>query len=93
MLTCTSRVYYRAIFAHNVPGLAVSGGVDSMALATLCRDLSTARPALGLQFKALIVDHNVREESASEASEVATILQNMGKCHLRAYEAHSNASG
>lgn len=54
-----------------------------MALATLCRDLSTAQPALGLQFKALIIDHSVRENSASEASEVASILRNMGKDHLR----------
>lgn len=50
-----------------------------MALATLCRDLSTVQPGLGLHFKALIVDHSARKESAFEASKIASILQNMGK--------------
>ncbi|KAI9794398.1 MAG: hypothetical protein M1816_005467 [Peltula sp. TS41687] len=59
-------------------GLAISGGVDSMALATLCTELSTANPTLGLQFKALIVDHSVRKESASEALKITSVLETMG---------------
>jgi len=62
-------------------GIAVSGGVDSMALAYLCshvRDIhgaceATTRPRL----RAFIVDHRVRDGSAVEAKAVAKRLRAM----------------
>ncbi|KAI9883110.1 MAG: hypothetical protein M1823_005133 [Watsoniomyces obsoletus] len=57
-------------------GLAISGGVDSMALARLCQNLATkTRPDLNLSFKAFIVDHGARSGSAAEAAKVAELLQ------------------
>ena len=73
-----TEVRRRSRLANESQGLAVSGGVDSMALATLCRDLRATRRSLGLRFKALVLDHDVREGSAAEASEVAARLSNMG---------------
>lgn len=68
----------RAWANRRLPGIAVSGGVDSMALATLCQALAKARPQYRLLFKAYIVDHAARAESAREASTVAGLLQDFG---------------
>ncbi|KAH8816274.1 mitochondrial tRNA-lysidine synthetase [Xylogone sp. PMI_703] len=64
-------------------GLAISGGVDSMALAVLCsrlitsqRDINACIPNISLQ--AFVVDHRAREGSNLEAKNVADILQNNG---------------
>lgn len=59
-------------------GLAISGGVDSMALASLCAswpadDCTHGRPNL----VGFIVDHGLRENSSQEAAEVALELQRL----------------
>ena len=51
-------------------GMAISGGVDSMALAALYADLTAARNYRSLAH-AFIVDHKVREGSTEEAEWVA----------------------
>lgn len=53
----------------------MSGGVDSMALAYLCKGLEEREE---FRFKALVVDHQAREESAVEALHVASRLKAMG---------------
>ncbi len=69
---------------HRRVGLAVSGGVDSMALAHLCAQLRRANqyvrvgdaPVSG--FTALVVDHGLRAGSAAEAAAVAEAVQALG---------------
>lgn len=58
------------------PGLAISGGVDSMALASLCSKLWRDHefPA---KCQAFVVDHGLRSNSAEEAEQVAMQLQRM----------------
>ena len=66
-------------------GLAVSGGVDSMALAALCHHATTtphhpsghSHPPFTAAFTALIVDHGVRPDSAAEAAHVAHELRRL----------------
>ncbi|KAH8154275.1 uncharacterized protein LAJ45_02043 [Morchella importuna] len=63
----------------NVPkrlGLAVSGGVDSMALSHLTRKLLEEKQIH--EVHAFIIDHGARSESAQEASSVADILKSYG---------------
>lgn len=55
-------------------GIAVSGGVDSLALACLCKRLHIQDPRL-FRFKAFVVDHNARQNSAAEAAAVASVLR------------------
>lgn len=57
-------------------GLAISGGVDSMALALLCSQFqnSLVRGYGQIRFRAFVVDHGVRSESSLEAQSVAQIL-------------------
>ncbi|RFU31392.1 hypothetical protein B7463_g4951, partial [Scytalidium lignicola] len=64
-------------------GLAISGGVDSMALAALCsrmiryqRDINASIPNISLQ--AFIVDHQARLGSKLEAENVAKVLEKSG---------------
>ncbi|KAK0889583.1 hypothetical protein LTR02_015335 [Friedmanniomyces endolithicus] len=52
-------------------GLAVSGGVDSMALASLCSE-STKATCIGF-----IVDHKLRKDSTEEARDVAEELRRL----------------
>jgi tRNA(Ile)-lysidine synthase len=60
-------------------GLAISGGVDSMALATLCSMLLHDKSrATKLRFKAFVVDHGVREGSNEEATAVSIELEARG---------------
>lgn len=56
-------------------GLAVSGGVDSMALAGLAA--TWARPR-NIDLHAFIIDHNLRENSDLEQARVAENLHNLG---------------
>ena len=56
-------------------GLAISGGVDSMALATLCSGLrESSQHGKALSFTAFIVDHGLRAGSRDEAVQVASHL-------------------
>jgi len=56
-------------------GLAISGGVDSMALATLCNQVRSFRlPPV----TAFIVDHRLRPGSAHEAQSVGNVLLSLG---------------
>lgn len=59
-------------------GIAVSGGVDSMALAGLCKRLQNSKPNL-YRFHAIVVDHKARSGSTQEAAEVQQVLEMMGK--------------
>ncbi|OBT57205.1 hypothetical protein VE04_02700 [Pseudogymnoascus sp. 24MN13] len=52
-------------------GLAISGGVDSMALASLCSRIQSKDR---FKFRAFVVDHKVRAGSGDEAHAVAKIL-------------------
>ncbi|KAI1499439.1 adenine nucleotide alpha hydrolases-like protein [Biscogniauxia marginata] len=68
--------------------LAISGGVDSMALAFLCSQLRAQLrlhdPSFKVSdnpvssFRALIIDHGLREGSRSEGEAVCAALRNMG---------------
>jgi tRNA(Ile)-lysidine synthase len=73
-----------ALFAgwqsYRTVALAVSGGVDSMALLTLAHDSSLrqdAPPALSV----LTVDHGLRDEAADEAAWVAALAARLGLPH------------
>ncbi|KAI9672027.1 MAG: hypothetical protein M1829_004571 [Trizodia sp. TS-e1964] len=62
-------------------GLAVSGGVDSMALAVLFRDLSNHShhfTCIPRALRAFVVDHRAREGSDVEAKYVLESLQKLG---------------
>ncbi|KAI0518565.1 hypothetical protein F5B22DRAFT_71021 [Xylaria bambusicola] len=65
-------------------GIAVSGGVDSMALAYLCSHLKSHDRSFHIadnpltKFRALIVNHRLREGSGEEADAVARAVQDMG---------------
>ncbi|KAI0556278.1 adenine nucleotide alpha hydrolases-like protein [Xylaria curta] len=64
--------------------LAVSGGVDSMALAYLCSKLRRYDIHFSIadnpvaDFRAIIVDHGLRPESAAEAKAVSAALRTIG---------------
>ncbi|KAF4628016.1 hypothetical protein G7Y89_g10131 [Cudoniella acicularis] len=77
-------------FVNALSSLAISGGVDSMALAVLCslmknaltrtdayRELPDHFP-LKVDFKAFVVDHGVRDGSSHEAEAVANVLEERG---------------
>ncbi|OJJ50933.1 hypothetical protein ASPZODRAFT_11774 [Penicilliopsis zonata CBS 506.65] len=67
-------------------GIAVSGGMDSMALTHLCQQA-------GLDVTAFVVDHQAREESAREARTVASWLENMRvKTHVLRLNWSANVS-
>ena len=73
----------RSIYGRRV-GLAISGGVDSMALAYLCSALRLQRHDICIAdapihgFNAMIIDHGLREGSAAEAAAVAKEMNKMG---------------
>ena len=60
------------------PGLAVSGGADSMALAYLCKQLEKSGLVEDLSVTAFVVDHKAREESSREARMVKGWLDELG---------------
>ncbi|KAI1260849.1 adenine nucleotide alpha hydrolases-like protein [Xylariaceae sp. FL1019] len=71
----------------NIPrpvGMAISGGVDSMAMAYLCSRLRMQDRGFQLAdnpvavFRACVVDHRLREGSTEEAGKVAKALKVMG---------------
>ncbi|RMY91992.1 hypothetical protein D0861_02763 [Hortaea werneckii] len=57
-------------------GLAISGGVDSMALASLCHQFGQASPHHP-SFVGFIVDHKLRDGSTEEAQKVAESLDRL----------------
>ncbi|EKD12271.1 uncharacterized protein L3040_000259 [Drepanopeziza brunnea f. sp. 'multigermtubi'] len=71
-------------------GLAISGGVDSMALAFLCSRLKELKTAAAdqpdpkhdilssVKFQAFVVDHGVRRGSDLEAQAVSKLLERQG---------------
>lgn len=62
-------------------GIAVSGGVDSMALAALCVALKTyplAKQIFDFQFFPIVIDHKARERSSDEVERVRQRLIEMG---------------
>ncbi|KAI5240001.1 hypothetical protein E4T42_08532 [Aureobasidium subglaciale] len=59
-------------------GLAISGGVDSMALASLCKHVRIFNMP---PVTAFIVDHRLRSESTKEAESVAELLGTLGIQH------------
>ncbi|KAI5197915.1 hypothetical protein E4T39_07031 [Aureobasidium subglaciale] len=59
-------------------GLAISGGVDSMALASLCKHVRRFKMP---PVTAFIVDHRLRRESTKEAESVANLLGRIGIQH------------
>ena len=73
-----------ALAAHFAPapparlGVAVSGGSDSLALLHLLHDW---RDAGGPSLRVATVDHGLRPEAATEASEVARICAGLGLPH------------
>ena len=64
-----------------ITAIAVSGGVDSMALAKLCVDLKASNiveSRIDFAQHALIVDHKARDGSGTEANHVRSRLESMG---------------
>ncbi|KAG9248687.1 mitochondrial tRNA-lysidine synthetase [Calycina marina] len=59
-------------------GLAISGGVDSMALAVLCSKIQNRPECPKFTFQAFVVDHGVRKGSDHEAISVSKVLENKG---------------
>lgn len=57
--------------------MAISGGVDSMALASLCAKVMQQESNYW-QFRAFVVDHGARPGSKEEAQAVCEVLQNKG---------------
>lgn len=60
--------------ADSFTGLAISGGVDSMALAALCSRLDDC------SFHAFVVDHGARQGSEKEAEAVKREVTRLGQC-------------
>ncbi|KAI0426991.1 adenine nucleotide alpha hydrolases-like protein [Xylaria sp. FL1042] len=70
---------------HRDVGVAVSGGVDSMALVYLCTRLKKSHDSEFTiadnpvsNFRAMVVDHGLREGSAQEADAVSRAVRQMG---------------
>ncbi|KAI1178172.1 adenine nucleotide alpha hydrolases-like protein [Nemania sp. FL0916] len=73
-------------------GLAISGGVDSMALAFLCARLRASDPNFQLadnpisSFLAVVVDHGLREGSRDEATAVSRAVRRIGlSCEVHGF--------
>ncbi|KAH8601300.1 PP-loop family-domain-containing protein [Bisporella sp. PMI_857] len=58
-------------------GLAISGGVDSMALVALCSKVQVFRNS-NTKFHAFVVDHGVRKGSDVEAKSVSLLIESRG---------------
>ncbi|CAJ2510704.1 Uu.00g063290.m01.CDS01 [Anthostomella pinea] len=82
--TCPPRFPATRGNQHRPVALAISGGVDSMALAYLCTRLRQFDPMFKISdnpvsgFRAMIIDHRLREGSDREAGAVAAALKTMG---------------
>ncbi|KAK0708949.1 hypothetical protein B0T26DRAFT_742564 [Lasiosphaeria miniovina] len=78
--TCTPRFQHIREQVPRPVALAISGGVDSMALAHLCATVQKEKAKIGgvmisdnplSSFRAFVVDHGLREGSSQEARSVA----------------------
>ncbi|KAK7977336.1 hypothetical protein PG996_003401 [Apiospora saccharicola] len=82
--TCKPRFPEAKSSCHRLVGMAISGGVDSMALAYLCSKVREADPLFMIcdnpvaSFRCFVVDHGLRQESAQEAYQVCKALRRMG---------------
>ena len=82
----TTLHHVQGILFSYFSGIAVSGGVDSMALARLCRELNVmpvdCKPKAAKEyvfwFRAFVVDHKAREGSSMEAQLTAERLEILG---------------
>lgn len=80
--------YYSSLYTNYLIGLAVSGGVDSMALAALCMQMKENYIPFAsdeypihlnkITFRAIIVNHGVRDGSLGEAQKVMGVLNSLG---------------
>lgn len=80
---------------NHLTGLAVSGGVDSMALAALCMQLKKEYTPFAadeypihvnqIGFQAVIVNHRARHGSLEEARRVMGVLQSIGMLIIYSY--------
>jgi len=73
-----SQIIYK-IFANKLPkkiAVAVSGGLDSMALLLLFKNVFAQNSNQEIELFCLTVDHNVREKSAADAKFVANFCAN-----------------
>ncbi|KAI0884820.1 adenine nucleotide alpha hydrolases-like protein [Annulohypoxylon maeteangense] len=81
--TCPRRFTQKGTMRHRRVALAVSGGVDSMALAFLCSSLRKSTAAFEVSdnpvngFRAMVIDHGLREGSYEEALAVCEALKDM----------------
>ncbi|KAK6363391.1 hypothetical protein TWF730_000823 [Orbilia blumenaviensis] len=74
---CASQ--YQPVSIPTKIGLAVSGGIDSMALAHLVHKLSSFKNEFeNTTFRAMVVDHGLRPGSREEAESVCGSLEGMG---------------
>ncbi|KAK8039401.1 hypothetical protein PG993_007812 [Apiospora rasikravindrae] len=82
--TCKPRFPEAKSRHHRLVGMAISGGVDSMALAYLCSKIREYDPSFRVcdnpvgSFRGFVVDHGLRQESAQEAEQVCKALRRMG---------------
>ncbi|KAK8094724.1 hypothetical protein PG997_001409 [Apiospora hydei] len=82
--TCKPRFPEAKSRNHRLVGMAISGGVDSMALAYLCSKVRERDPSFMVcdnpvgSFRGFVVDHGLRQESAQEAEQVCQALRQMG---------------
>ncbi|KAJ9143290.1 Adenine nucleotide alpha hydrolases-like protein [Pleurostoma richardsiae] len=79
--TCPPRYPLARGTTHRPIGLAISGGVDSMALAWLCYNAKRCEPSWKIadnpvsNLYGFVIDHALRDESATEAQSVVEILR------------------
>ncbi|KAI1461011.1 adenine nucleotide alpha hydrolases-like protein [Annulohypoxylon moriforme] len=82
--TCPRRFTQNGTMRHRRVALAVSGGVDSMALAYLCSRVRRFAPDFEVSdnpvngFRGMVVDHGLRKGSYEEAKAVRDTLRDMG---------------
>ncbi|KAK8087197.1 hypothetical protein PG994_002171 [Apiospora phragmitis] len=82
--TCVPRFPEANGHIHRLVGMAISGGVDSMALAYLCSKVRGYDPDFRIcdnpvgSFRGFVVDHGLRQESTQEAEQVCQALRRMG---------------
>ena len=83
MITAKFKEVIDKIFPGKLPqkiAVAVSGGIDSMSLVFLLKELTKNHPEA---ITALIVDHKIRENSLREATSVKQILESHNiKCEI-----------